>query len=71
MALAPRMRASTMSKGPSAPPRVGSAVAREMTMNAVQMSTVTAAASKPVARGENDLNRGMARLSALPAHARR
>ena len=43
------MRAMPMSKGSNKAPRAGSVLARAMTMNDVQISTVTTAASKPVA----------------------
>ena len=44
-----------MSNGPSEPPRAGSAEARAITMNEVQIATVTTAASRPTARGERRL----------------
>lgn len=52
--LAPRMRAYVTSNGVSVPPRDGSAVARAITMNAVQINTVTNAADQAKTACDDD-----------------
>ena len=64
--LAPTTRQKAMSKGDRLPPRVGSAEARAMTMNEVQISTVTKAAASPMVRGEKPRKGCVARVGMAP-----
>ena len=62
---APRMRNRAMSKGVSVTPRLGSAVARAMTMKEVQMTTVITADAAPMVLGEKRMG-GIIRGQAAP-----